>query len=69
MSDDWKYVMWSDESSITLFRTSGWVCLESAKEAWNPKCLVPTVKHGGLSVINWAAISWYCAGPIITLNG
>jgi len=25
MSDDWKYVMWSDESSFTLFQTSGWV--------------------------------------------
>jgi hypothetical protein len=28
----------------------------------------PTAKHGGSSVINWAAISWYTAGPIITLN-
>jgi hypothetical protein len=27
------------------------------------------VKHEGGSVIIWAAISGYCAGPIITLNG
>jgi hypothetical protein len=39
------------------------------KEAWNPECLVPTVKHRGRSVVIWAVISWYCAGPIITLNG
>jgi len=25
MSDDWKYVMWSDQLSFTLFPTSGWV--------------------------------------------
>jgi len=39
------------------------------KEAWNPECLVPSVKHGGGSVMIWVAISWYCAGPINALNG
>jgi hypothetical protein len=27
------------------------------------------VKHGGRSVMMWAAISWYPVGPIITLHG
>jgi hypothetical protein len=66
---DWKHVIWSDESSSTLFPTSGWVCVwRTPKEVYNPECLVPTVKHGGGSVLIWAAISWYSAGPIITLN-
>jgi hypothetical protein len=34
-----------------------------------PECLVATVKHGSGTVIIWAAISWYSAGPIITLHG
>jgi hypothetical protein len=27
------------------------------------------VKHGDESVMIWAGISWYSAGPTITLNG
>ena len=68
--DVWWLEIWSDESSFTLFRTSRWVCVwRVPKEAWNPECLVPTVKHRGGSVVIWAVISWYCAGAIITLNG
>jgi hypothetical protein len=53
-------VMWSDEPSFTLFPTSRGVYVwRTPKEAYNPACLVPTVKHGGGSVVVWAAISWY----------
>jgi len=70
MSDDWKYVMWSDQSSFTLFPTSGWVYVwRTSKQVNKPECLVPTVKHGGGSVMIWAAISWYSAGRVITMNG
>jgi len=65
MSDDWKYVIWSDEMPFALFPTSG----RTPKEACNPQCLVPTVKRAGGSVIIWAAISWYSAGPLISVNG
>ena len=37
-SDDWKYVIWSDESSFTLFPTSGWVYVwRTPKESYNPE--------------------------------
>jgi hypothetical protein len=40
-------VIWSDESSFTLFPTSCRVyVLRTLKEAYNPECLVPTVNTG-----------------------
>jgi hypothetical protein len=63
-SDDWGYIIWSDELFM-LFPTSGWVSVwTTPKEAYSPECLGPTVKHGGGSVMIWAAISWYSAGPL-----
>lgn len=68
--DDWKNVVWSDESLFTLFPTNGRVYVwRTPKEAYDPDCLLPTVKHGGGSVMIWAAISWYSAGPIIHITG
>ena len=62
--------IWSDESPFTLIPTSGRVYVwRMPKEAYNPEYLVPSVKHGGGSVMIWAAISCCSPGPIITLNG
>jgi len=33
------------------------LCSDITKEAYNPECLVPTVKHGVRSVIIWEAVS------------
>ena len=69
-SDYCKYLTRSDESSFTLFPTSVRVFVwRTPKEAYNPECLLPTVKHGGGSVTIWAAISWYSPGPLSALNG
>jgi hypothetical protein len=65
------HVIWSDESSFTLFPTSGrdynW---RAPTEAYNSKCPVPEVKHRSGSVMVWAAISWYgILLVIITFHG
>jgi hypothetical protein len=54
------HVIWSDEFSFTLFPTSGRVYVwRTPKQAYNPECLVPTVRHRVGSVMVWAAILWY----------
>ncbi|GFU31822.1 transposable element Tc1 transposase [Trichonephila clavipes] len=44
----WQQVIWSDESTFTLFQTTGRVYVwRTPKEAFAPECIVLTVKHGG----------------------
>ncbi|GFX77101.1 transposable element Tcb1 transposase [Trichonephila clavipes] len=66
----WQQVIWSDESTFTLFQTTGRVYVwRTPKEAFAPECIVPTVKHGGGSLMVWGAISWCGLGPLVTLHG
>jgi hypothetical protein len=49
-------VIWSDESSFTLFPTSGRVYVwRTPKEAYNPEYLVSTTKHGAW----WGLLWWF----------
>jgi hypothetical protein len=63
----------SDESSFTLFPTSGRVHIwRTPKEADNPECLVPAVKHGrGRFCDGFGSniVVQYSVGQIITLHG
>ncbi len=52
--DYWNHVLWSDESKINLFGSDG------VKRVWRQpgdeykdNCVLPTVKHGGGSVMVW----------------
>ncbi|KAL6477195.1 hypothetical protein MHYP_G00156940 [Metynnis hypsauchen] len=50
--DNVKHVLFSDESTFTVFPTSGRVTVwRSPKEAYHPDCCTPRVKHGGGSVM------------------
>lgn len=51
---DWQKVLWSDESKFNLFSSDGIRYVRRPQgQRYNPRCQVPTVKHGGGSVMVW----------------
>uniref|UniRef100_A0A915DXW8 Tc1-like transposase DDE domain-containing protein n=1 Tax=Ditylenchus dipsaci TaxID=166011 RepID=A0A915DXW8_9BILA len=62
---DWRRVLWSDESKYNLFSSDGIRYVRrSPNQKKNPKCQVPTVKHGGGSVMVWGSFSRDGMGPL-----
>lgn len=56
---DWKNVLWSDESKFNLFSSDGIRYVRRPRgQRYNPKYQVPTVKHGGGSVMVWGISSF-----------
>ncbi len=56
--DYWNHVLWSDETKINLFGSAGvkrvW---RQPGEEYKDKCVLPTVKYGGGSVMVWGCMS------------
>lgn len=54
----WNSILWSDESKINLFGADGankvW---RRPNEALKPRNLIPTVKHGGGSIMVWGSMA------------
>ncbi len=51
-AEDWDSILWSDETKIHVFGTDGFKTVWRCKgEEYKEKCMVPTVKHGGGSVL------------------
>lgn len=66
----WNKVIWSDESKFNLFGSDGKVIVwRSPKEEFNPRCTVPTVKHGGGNVKCWGCFSSAGVGELIFIDG
>ncbi len=56
--DYWNHVLWSDETKINLFDSDGVKHVRRQPgEEYKDKCVLPTVKHCGESVMVWACMS------------
>ena len=68
--DDWKRVLWSDESKFEIFGSHRRQHVRrKVKERYNSKCIAPTVKHGGGSVIVWGCFSYDGVGELVKIDG
>ncbi|GBC04740.1 hypothetical protein RclHR1_05840001 [Rhizophagus clarus] len=68
--NDWKKVVWSDESRFTLFQSDKKIHVwRLPKESHDVNCLVPTIKHGGGGVMIWGCFSWYGLDPLVRIDG
>jgi transposase len=67
--DDWKRVIWSDETKINRFSSDGrsWCWIRDG-ETKQPHHVKQTVKHGGGSVMIWGCMTFYGPGFMCKIN-
>ena len=65
----WNEFLWSDETKFNLFVSDGKMMIwRTTKEEMDPKCTVPTIEHGGESVICWGCISSAGVGKLVFID-
>ncbi len=66
----WNHVLWSDESKVNLFDSDGvqhvW---RRPGEDYQENCALPTVKHGGGSIMVWGCMSAAGTGELWFIEG
>ncbi|KAL6470994.1 hypothetical protein MHYP_G00196440 [Metynnis hypsauchen] len=68
--DQWKSVLWSDESKFEIFGSNRRVFVRRRKgERMDSTCLVPTVKHGGGAVMVWRCFAGDTVGDLFKIEG
>uniref|UniRef100_A0A7I4Z4K4 Paired domain-containing protein n=1 Tax=Haemonchus contortus TaxID=6289 RepID=A0A7I4Z4K4_HAECO len=68
--DDWKKVLFSDESKFCLFGSDGIMYIRRpVNKRCDPKYQIPLVKHRGGSVMLWGCFSLSGVGPLVRIQG
>jgi transposase len=63
--DDWKHILWTDESSFEIGKNSKQVRVwRSSSERFHSSCLAPTFKSGRQTVMVWGCFMWGKRGPL-----
>ena len=66
--NDWKNVIWTDESCFELGKTSRQIRVwRKPHEAYAAKCLAPTFKSGRSSVMVWGAFTGFDRSPLVLM--
>ena len=66
----WGRVLWSDESKFQIFGSSRRVYVRREKtEKMRMECIIPSVKHGGGSLMVWGCFSSAGVGDLIKIEG
>lgn len=67
--DDWKRVIWSDETKINRFGSDGrHYTYKRLGERLQPKHVKQTVKHGGSSIMIWGCITYDGPGYVTKID-
>ena len=65
----WDQVLWTDENKFNLFGSDGRVMVwQTPQEAFDPRCTVPTIKHGRGNVKCWGCISSSGVGNLVFID-
>lgn len=68
--EQWKSVLWTDESKFEIFGNKRRQYVRRrVGERYDPKCITPTVKHGGGSVMVWGGFSYDGVGALVKIDG
>lgn len=69
-ADQWKNIIWSDESKFSLFGSDGPAYVRRPiGTRFDPRYQLPTVKHGGGNVMVWGCFSAQGVGPLHRIDG
>ncbi|CDQ85386.1 unnamed protein product [Oncorhynchus mykiss] len=67
--EDWKKVLWTDESKFEVFGSQRTFVRRRKNEKMLEECLTPSVKHGGGNVMVWGCFGGGKVGDLYRVKG